>query len=55
MIGAMSIWRPDPIIDEKGVPDNILDAFNKRYLIITPSAMEGIREAYPKLFSTQSE
>ena len=50
MIGAMSLWKPDPTIDEKAVPDNVLDAFNKRYLIITPSAMEGIKETYPKLF-----
>lgn len=50
MIGAMSLWKPDPTIDEKPVPDNVLDAFNKRYLIITPSAMEGIKETYPKLF-----
>ena len=50
MIGAMSLWKPDPTIDDRPLPDNVLDAFNKRYLIITPSAMEGIKETYPRLF-----
>ena len=50
LIGGMSLWKPDPTIDEEAVPENVQEAFNKRYLIITPTTLEGIKESFPKLF-----
>ena len=50
LIGAMSLWKPDPTIDEKPVPENVLEAFNKRYLVITPMTVTGMKESFPKLF-----
>ncbi|MCM8530848.1 MAG: hypothetical protein NE330_06790 [Lentisphaeraceae bacterium] len=55
LIGAMSLWKPDPTIDELAVPDNVMDAFSKRYLIITPQTIKGIKDSYPKLFPKKKE
>ncbi|MCM8529254.1 MAG: hypothetical protein NE327_22215 [Lentisphaeraceae bacterium] len=50
LIGAMTLWRPNPTIDEKDVPDDLMEAFNKRYITITPSTMDAVKSKYPNLF-----
>lgn len=50
LLGAMSMWRTNPVIDEKPVPEDLQEAFNKRYVVITKSNMEDVRLKYPKLF-----
>ena len=50
LVGAMSLWKPEPIIDELAVPDNVQEVFNKRYLLITSQNFESTKEKYPKLF-----
>ena len=50
LIGAMSLWKPNPTIDEEPVPDSVQEAFNKRYIIITPQNIDSTKEKYPNLF-----
>ena len=50
LIGAMSLWKPNPTIDEKPVPESVQEAFNKRYLVITPQNIDSIHEKHPSLF-----
>ena len=50
LIGAMSLWKPDPEIDELPVPENVKTAFDKRYLIVTPDNIIGIKQKFPSLF-----
>ena len=50
LLGAMSMWRPNPTIDEQPVPDDIQEAFNKRYMVVTKDNISDVKEKYPKLF-----
>jgi len=50
LLGAMSMWRPNPTMDEKPVPDDIQQAFNKRYMVVTKENISVVKEKYPKLF-----
>lgn len=50
LIKAMTLWKPDPILDDKPVPKSILEAFNKRYLVITPENINKMNKDYPVLF-----
>lgn len=50
LLGAMSMWRPNPTIDEKPVPDNIQVAFDKRYMLVTKENISDVKDKYPKLF-----
>ena len=50
LIGAMTLWRPNPTIDEEDVPDDVMTAFNKRYITITPASLNSIKGKYPNLF-----
>lgn len=50
LLGAMSMWRPNPTIDEKPVPDDVQEAFNKRYLVVTKNNIEDVRTQYPAIF-----
>ena len=50
LIHVMTLWRPNPTIDENPIPKDLMEAFNKRYLAITPENIEGIKEQYPTLF-----
>ncbi len=50
LLGAMSMWRPNSTIDEQPVPDDIQEAFNKRYIVVTKENISDVKEKYPKLF-----
>ena len=50
LIGAMTMWRPNPTIDENDVPDDIQEAFDKRYVVITSENFKAVKGQYPKLF-----
>lgn len=50
LIAAMTIWRPNPVIDEKPIPTGWAEAFYKRYMIIAPEFIERSIERYPSLF-----
>jgi hypothetical protein len=50
LIGAMTLWKPNPTIDEKDVPESVQEAFNKRYLVITPQNVEATKEKFSSLF-----
>ena len=55
LIGAMSLWKPNPTIDEQPIPDSVQEAFNKRYLIITPQNIDSVKEKHPSLFPKPRE
>jgi hypothetical protein len=55
LIHAMSLWKPDPTIDEEAVPDSVQDAFNKRYTIITPPSLDAVKSTFPKLFPKETK
>ena len=50
LIGAMSLYKPKPTIDEEPVPESAQEAFNKRYLIVTPQNLKSIKSKHPSLF-----
>ena len=50
LIHAMTLWKPDPEIDEEDVPKDIQKAFNKRYLTVTPDNLKEIKKKYRILF-----
>lgn len=50
LLGAMSMWRPNPTIDENPVPDDLQVAFDKRYMLVTKNNIDDIREKYPNVF-----
>lgn len=50
LIGAMTLWKPNPTIDEKPVPDAVQEAFDKRYLVITPQNIDATKKTHPTLF-----
>lgn len=50
LVGAMSLWKPDPQIDEKPVPENVKEAFDKRYLIVSPENIIETKQTFPSLF-----
>ena len=50
LIAAMTIWRPNPVIDEKPIPTGWAEAFYKRYIIIAPEFIERSKVRYPSLF-----
>lgn len=52
-IHAMTLWSPDPEIDDLPVPKDINKAFDKRYLTVTPDNIEEIKKKYPVLFPKQ--
>ena len=49
-IGAMTLWKPDPTIDEKPVPENVKEAFDKRYLVVSSDNIIMIKDKFPSLF-----
>ncbi|NQZ59633.1 MAG: hypothetical protein HRT88_19450 [Lentisphaeraceae bacterium] len=49
-ITAMTCWSDKPIIDEEDAPDSYTEAFNKRYLLITPKNMVSQKKKHPKIF-----
>ena len=55
LIGAMSLWKPNPEIDEKPVPEDPQAAFDKRYLIIREDNIDNMEAKYPKLFPKPKE
>ena len=50
LIHALTLWRPNPTIDEKPVPRDAQKAFDKRYITITPENIDSVKQQYPKLF-----
>ena len=50
LIQAMTLWRPNPTIDENPVPKDPVEAFKKRYIYITPDNLSEIKQKYPTLF-----
>ena len=50
LIHAMTMWKPNPLIDEKPVPKNEQQAFDKRYTVVTPDNIEEVKKKYPQLF-----
>jgi hypothetical protein len=50
LIHAMTIYKPNPTHDELPVPEDTMEAFNKRYLIITQEKLPELRLSFPTLF-----
>ena len=50
LIHAMTLWKPDPVIDEEPVSKDVEKAFAKRYLVLTPENLDEIKKKYPTLF-----
>ena len=49
-VDAMTLWKPNPMIDEKPVPKDTMEAFNKRYMILTPDNIEEMKNTYKNIF-----
>ena len=50
LIHVMTMWKPDPVIDEKPVPLDLQKAFDKRYTVITPENLAETKKKFPALF-----
>jgi len=50
LIHAITLWKPNPTIDEKPVPKDVQKAFDKRYLTVTPETVDAVKNKYPRLF-----
>ena len=42
LIHSLTMWRPNPAIDEEPVPDSYRKAFDKRYLLVTQGNLQKI-------------
>lgn len=49
-IHSITLFKPNPIIDEQPVPQDVTTAFNRRYILITSENIGEIKEKYPSLF-----
>ncbi|MCM8531440.1 MAG: hypothetical protein NE330_09795 [Lentisphaeraceae bacterium] len=54
-IDCMSIWKPEPIIDERPIPEDHQVAFDLRYLLITPENIQETKNVHPTLFPKIAE
>ncbi len=43
-------FRPEAVYDDKDVPRNLDEAFNKRYIMVTSDNVKQISEEFPKVF-----
>ena len=50
LIQVVCIDHPKPGSDKEDVPGDVQEAFDKKFLIITPENIEEIRKKYPKIF-----
>ena len=50
LIHAMTIWTENPVVKSKYSEDERNNAFDLRYLMVTPKSIESLRALYPKLF-----
>ena len=50
MIVAAVTYKPDAEYDDKPVPSNMEEAFNKRYLLVTPENLAEVATKYGELF-----
>ena len=50
MIVAAVTYKPDAEYDDKSVPSNMEEAFNKRYLLVTPENLAEVATKYGELF-----
>jgi len=49
-VSALIAYRPDPDMEQKDIPDDMEEAFAKRYLLITPENVEEYAAKYEMLF-----
>ncbi len=51
LIKAASIWRPDLAYEENPppAPDDVQEAFDKRFIMVTPNNIEDIKQKFPNL------
>ena len=49
-IDCISLWKPKPILDEQPIPESTQEAFDKKYLIISPENLSSRLKEYPTLF-----
>ncbi len=52
MIVAAVTYNPKAVYDDKPVPKNVDDAFNKRYLLVTPENLQQVMQANQGIFRT---
>ena len=55
LIEAMTMWKPDPEIDEEKCPEDYRKAFDKRYMMMTGDNLDDLKTAYPKLFAQRKK
>ena len=49
-IAAITCWSDKRILDEEEAPDSYTEAFDKRYLLITPKNMANQKKKHPTIF-----
>jgi hypothetical protein len=52
LIKALTIWQPSLTYEENPppAPDNVQEAFNKRFILVTASNLDSLKEKFPNLF-----
>lgn len=55
LLGAMTMWRPNPVIDDKEAPEDVKEAFQKRYVVVTNQNIDEMKTKYPTLFPTEKK
>lgn len=50
VIVAAVTYKPDAVYDDKPVPSDMEEAFNKRYLLVTPENIAAVAGQYAELF-----
>jgi hypothetical protein len=50
MIVAAITYNPKAVYDDKPVPKDLDEAFNKRWLLVTPDTLQQVSQAHPDIF-----
>jgi hypothetical protein len=50
VIEAATLWKPNPEIDNHEAPDNLEEAFNKRFFLLTPGNFAQKLKEFPEIF-----
>ena len=55
LLGAMTMWRPNPTIDDKDAPEDVKEAFQKRYVVVTNQNIDEMKNKFPSLFPKEKK
>ena len=55
LIGAITLWKNKPDMTYKSIPDDLEEAFNKRFMLINAQNINELRKTNPKMFAQEIE